>query len=69
MILVWSGSPCDRTATLRIESKRHLTLELGLRPTCDAMAIGRGLVLVFGRPIDASTVTVNFHDSDVESGG
>jgi hypothetical protein len=69
MILVWSGSPCDRTATLRIESKRHLTLELGLRPTCDAMAIGRGVVLVFREPIDASTITVDFHPSEVESGG
>ncbi len=59
--LVWVGWICDVTERLEIApGAASMTVFEGPweHPGCDAVGVGRGLVLTFARPIDASAVAV-----------
>ncbi len=57
--LAWVGTICDRTAQVIIApGARAITIVEGPRPLCDAAAVGRGLVLTFGQPIEARSIFV-----------
>ena len=46
--LFWVGSVCDSRATVTIAADlRSITLDTGPRPSCDAMGVGREVVLDF----------------------
>jgi hypothetical protein len=53
--VVWSGTVCDRTATLTVSATRvHILLTEGPRESCDLAAIRRGVVLAFRTPSPAA---------------
>jgi len=57
--LVWTGGVCDGELTVTIgESLRRIVVDGGVRRACDAMGIGRELVLDFSGPVEAATVEV-----------
>lgn len=57
--LLWIGGVCDGDMVVTIgESVRGITIDGGERPGCDAMGVGRELVLRFSEPIEADTVEI-----------
>ena len=55
--LVWIGTICDRSAELRIAPQvAAISIAEGPHPACDLVALGRGVVLMFGQPVDASSI-------------
>ena len=50
-LLLWVGSACDRSGTLRA-TPVEIVLEPGPRPGCDAIGNARGIVLTFVAGID-----------------
>lgn len=55
--LFWVGSVCDSRATVTIAADlRSITLDTGPRPSCDAMGVGREVVLDFSGSVDISTI-------------
>lgn len=57
--LVWVGTICDRSAELRIAPNvTALSITEGPRGSCDAMGVGRGVVLTFDHAIDASLIAL-----------
>lgn len=60
VVLVWTGLICDTTARLRID-KALATIEVEGGPVepCDAMGVGRGVVLRFDGPIDPAAIATS----------
>ncbi len=59
--LQWMGSVCDSSMTVTIgESVGRIDIFGGERPGCDAMGIGRELVLTFSKDIDAAATQVTY---------
>jgi len=57
--LVWVGSICDLTAELQIgPDVASMTVTEGPRGSCDAMGVGRGVVLSFARHVDAASIAL-----------
>ena len=58
--LLWIGSVCDGNATVTIEpGVTAIVVDGGTRPACDAMGVGRELVLTFSRFVDPATIDVS----------
>lgn len=55
LMLGWIGTVCDVKATLSVTRER-LVVSPVPREGCDAMAVGRGVVLTFAKPIDPASV-------------
>jgi len=56
-LLIWAGSVCDSSGTLRA-GPGWLELIPDPRPGCDAMAVGRALVLTFDTGVDPTELEV-----------
>jgi len=62
--LLWIGSVCDGELTVTIaEAVRLIVVDGGTRPGCDAMGIGRELVLTFEQTIDPASIELAYVDS------
>ena len=57
LMLGWIGTVCDVKATLSVTRER-LVVSPVPRDGCDAMAVGRGVVLTFVKPVDPTSVAV-----------
>jgi hypothetical protein len=58
--VAWTGSPCDTTWSLRIDSTaRSIDIAQEVRLACDSVGIGRDVLLTFSEPVPAAEVTVN----------
>lgn len=57
LVLGWIGTVCDVKATLTVTPGR-LVVTPAPRQGCDAMALGRGMVLTFAAPTDPTAITV-----------
>jgi hypothetical protein len=57
-LLMWAGSACDRSGTLRA-TPAEIVVEPGPRPGCDAIANPRGVVLSFVPGIDPATLRLS----------
>ena len=57
MVLGWIGTVCDLKATLTVVPGR-LVVTPAPRQGCDAMALGRGVVLTYAGPPDLNAITV-----------
>lgn len=57
LVLGWTGTICDVEATLLIADV-FLSVAPEPRPACDAMAVGRGVVLTFREPVNPTKLTV-----------
>lgn len=53
LILAWRGGGCDVSATLTVEADLVILVE-DPRPACDAIGIGKGVVVTFRAPVDAA---------------
>lgn len=51
LVVVWIGGACDVSATMTVESDR-IGLADDPSPPCDAIGIGKGVVLTFADPVD-----------------
>lgn len=57
--LQWVGSVCDREVTVTIEpGPARIVVDRGARDACDAMGVGRELVLDLTRSVDTTGVEV-----------
>jgi hypothetical protein len=61
LVLGWIGTVCDLKATLTIIPGR-LVVTPAPRQGCDAMALGRGVVLTYAGPPDLNAITVELGD-------
>lgn len=57
LVLGWIGTVCDVKATLTVAQER-LVVSPVPREGCDAMAVGRGVVLTFAMPVDPASIAV-----------
>ncbi len=57
-LLMWAGSACDRSGTLRA-TPAEIVVEPGPRPGCDATANPRGVVLSFVPGIDPAALRLS----------
>lgn len=57
LVLGWIGTVCDVKATLTV-TQEQLVVSPVPREGCDAMALGRGVVLTFAKPVDPASVAV-----------
>ncbi|HEY7132538.1 MAG TPA: hypothetical protein VH440_09820 [Candidatus Limnocylindrales bacterium] len=57
LVLGWLGTPCDLVAILTV-SATSLVIDPAPRQGCDAIGVGRGVVLTYLHPIDPSAVLV-----------
>lgn len=57
LVLGWIGTVCDVKATLAVARDR-LVVSPVPREGCDAMAVGRGVVLTFATPVEPASVVV-----------
>ena len=62
LVLAWTGTVCDVTATLTIVPGRLVVTPVP-RQGCDLVGVGRGLVLTFAEPTDPNTITVELGDT------
>lgn len=62
LILGWVGTVCDLEATLTIAPGR-LTVTPAPRQGCDAMALGRGMVLTFADRTDPKDITIELGET------
>jgi hypothetical protein len=60
-VLGWIGTVCDVKATLTVAQDRLVVSPMP-REGCDAMAVGRGLVLTFAKPVDPAAIALVLHD-------
>lgn len=61
LVLGWIGTVCDVKATLTVAPGRLVVTPVP-REGCDAMAVGRGMVLTFADPVDPAGITVDLGD-------
>jgi hypothetical protein len=61
LVLGWIGTVCDVHATLTV-TQEHLVVSPDPREGCDAMALGRGVVLTFGKRVDPAAIAVVLED-------
>jgi len=55
--LVWAGGVCDSRMVVTVAPDlRSITLDMGPQPPCDAMGIGRQLVLDFSGSVDVPSI-------------
>jgi len=57
LVFGWIGTVCDLQATLTIEPE-SLVVTPAPRKGCDALAVGRGLVLTYAGPVDPRAIDV-----------
>lgn len=57
LVLGWTGTVCDVEATLFVR-RDSLVVAPPPRGGCDAMAVGRGIVLTYATPVDPATIEV-----------
>ncbi|MBA2299475.1 MAG: hypothetical protein H0W22_01745, partial [Chloroflexi bacterium] len=58
LLVRWGGVVCDTALELVVEMSAQIHLRLrGVHPPCDAMGIGRGVVLTFADDLDPARVT------------
>ena len=57
LVLGWTGTVCDVEATVAV-SRDRLVISPVPREGCDAVAVGRGVVLTFARPVVPASVVV-----------
>ncbi len=57
LVLGWIGTVCDVKATLTVTQER-LVVSPVPREGCDLLAVGRGVVLTFAKPVDPASVAV-----------
>jgi hypothetical protein len=57
LVLAWGGTVCDVAATLAV-APRRLVVSPAPREGCDAMWLGRGVVLTFAEPVDPASIAV-----------
>jgi hypothetical protein len=57
LVLWWIGTVCDVNAMLSVTRERLVVTPVP-REGCDAMAVGRGVVLTFAKPIDPTSVAL-----------
>ena len=57
LVLGWIGTVCDVKATLTVTQER-LVVSPVPREGCDLVAVGRGVVLTFAKPVDPASVAV-----------
>jgi len=57
LVLGWIGTVCDVRATLTVAAER-LEVTPVPRQGCDAMAVGRGMVLTFAQPTDPKAISI-----------
>jgi hypothetical protein len=62
VVLVWVGTVCDVEATLTVGSDR-LVIVHAPRPGCDAMAVGRGMVLTYSDFVEPAGISVDLVDA------
>jgi hypothetical protein len=62
VVLGWIGTICDLEATL-IVGPGSLVVSPQPRPACDAMAVGRGMVLTFAASVDPADIEVRLLDT------
>lgn len=62
--VVWIGTICDQAAEVVVEPDVDaITVHAPASPPCDAMAVGRGVVLTFDQPVDVSVIRLSLvHD-------
>jgi hypothetical protein len=62
--LLWIGTVCDGDMTVTIQrGVAAMDVDGGMRPGCDAMGVGRELVLTFSGPVDVSGIEVTYHET------
>ena len=67
--VLWGGGVCDTTYTVEItkdpDGGLHFDVSQGPQSssTCDSLGIGRGVVLTFKSPVDATKATGAFHSA------
>ena len=60
LVVVWVGVICDRAADLVIEPRvDRIAVQAHPAEPCDAMAVPRGVVLTFDRPIEPSALSLD----------
>jgi hypothetical protein len=59
VVLVWIGTICDIGASIILDRSSVQIIE-GPRPACDAMAVGRGVILTFSVPTAASALLLEY---------
>lgn len=62
LVLAWSGTVCDLEATL-IVAAGSLVVWPPPREGCDAMAVGRGMILTYAAPVDPVDIDVRLMDT------
>jgi hypothetical protein len=63
--LVWVGEICDQAARLIIDHEvANLTVEVPEGRVCDAMGVGRGVVLTFGHAVNVTVIQVHLQPAD-----
>ncbi len=65
--LGWTGGVCDHHVTVTVDSLDSILIDGGLQPGCDAVGIGRELVLTFREPVDASIIDVSYIETRVDA--
>jgi hypothetical protein len=56
-LLIWHGSPCDKSGTVTV-SATSVVVAPSPRHACDAVGTGWGVVLSFAAPPEASSLTL-----------
>ncbi len=65
--LGWTGGVCDHHVTVTVDSLDSILIDGGMQPGCDAVGIGRELVLTFREPVDASIIDVSYIETRVDA--
>lgn len=68
IIAAWSGTICDKTATMHIDANiAEIRLIQGPRKTCDSVGTSWAVVLSFGREVVPGLVRLRYAPAKVES--
>jgi hypothetical protein len=55
----WTGSSCDTAWRIKITKTPEIYVSQGPRPQCDALGIGREVIVTFDHPVDPAAVAVS----------
>lgn len=63
--LGWAGGVCDSRVTVTIETLESIRIDGGPQPDCDAMGVGREIILTFARPVDATLIELRYTETRI----
>jgi hypothetical protein len=55
----WTGTSCDTTWRIKVTKTPEIYVSQGPRPQCDALGIGREVIVTLDRPVDPAGVQVS----------